>query len=139
MSRVETKRRGEGVAHSLTTLMAPTTNPNAAHTSTTASTTSTTTAAAADLLPSSTFSPRPILWCLLLAKLPAWLAACLRTKSSLTLQSLYIYGAPTTLPSLPPTPPPLLRRLPTPILIETRTLFAGKSGVGISTRWGCCK
>lgn len=28
----ETRRRGEGVAHSLTTLMAPTTNPNTTHT-----------------------------------------------------------------------------------------------------------
>jgi len=49
-------------------------------------------------------TPLTILRCLLLlAKLLACLPACLRTKSSLTLQSLYIYGIPTA--------PPTFRRL----------------------------
>lgn len=45
--------------------------------------------------------PRCLLLLLLLAKLLACLPACLRTKSSLTLQSLYIYGIPAAPP--PPT------------------------------------
>lgn len=48
--------------------------------------------------------PLTVLRCLLLlAKLLACLPACLRTKSSLTLQSLYIYGIPAA--------PPTFRRL----------------------------
>ena len=113
-SWVETRRRGEGVAHLLTTLIAPTTNPNTTHTT--------------DLFLFPFSSPHSICfplslslslslfvllaatattsslslwfhlldgWLLLLLLLAAACqVACRQTKSSLTLQSLYIYGVP---------------------------------------------
>lgn len=146
-SWVETRRRGEGVAHLLTTLIAPTTNPNTTHTTDLFlfpfSSPHTHTLSICLFVPHAATATTSSLslwfhlldgWLLLLLLLAAACqVACRQTKSSLTLQSLYIYGVPNG-----PVPPRLflpltpfqatpLRGTRTPILIVARTLFTGKA------------
>lgn len=150
-SWVETRRRGEGVAHSLTTFIAPTTNPNTTHTTELPLSLPLSTLALSVSLPATATTSSLSLWLHLLG---AWLlvlllaaacqVACQQTKSSLTLQSLYIYGVPNgpfphVFPLLTPFQATPLRGTRPPILIVARTLFTGKAAAAVRSRRARCK